>query len=148
MRHKVYGKHLGRTKNERTSLFKSVIGSLILHGSIKTSESKSKAIKGLVDKLINQAKGRDTKRLVTSFLTDSKVQEKLFKEVIPSLGQRNSGYISIIKLGPRMGDGARMVRMRLLTSEQRVVTSGRGGRPDRKTVLKGGGSPRSSKNKK
>lgn len=100
MRHKVYGKHLGRDKNERTALFKNLIGSLILHGSITTTEAKAKAIKGLVDKKINQAKkGKDSR----------------FKEIIPRLKNRTSGYISLIKLGPRQGDGAKMVKMSLLT---------------------------------
>ena len=117
MRHRVYGKHLGRTKNERASLFKNLIGSLILNGSIQTTEAKSKAIKALTDKIINQAKGKNTKRLVEQFLTQRSIEEKLLQEVVPGLSGRNSGYTSIIKLGPRLGDGAMMVRMSLLMEE-------------------------------
>lgn len=106
MRHKVYGKHLGRNKNERTALFKNLIGSLILHGSITTTEAKAKAIKGLVDKVINRPQ---------TFSLSKKIQDKLIKEVVPALKSRTSGYTSLIKLGPRKGDGAMMVKMSLLT---------------------------------
>lgn len=156
MRHRVYGRHLGRTKNERASLFKNLIGALILHGSIETTGAKAKAVKGLIDRIINQAKSKDTKRLVEQFLTQRKIQEKLYKEIVPRLVARNSGYTSIIKIGQRIGDGAMMVRMSLLVSEQGTVsseqsnkkTSGRSGRSNRKTILTGGRNPRSSKNKK
>ena len=51
MRHRVYGKHLGRDKDQRTTLFKGLVRSLFIHGTIQTSEAKAKAIKGLVDKV-------------------------------------------------------------------------------------------------
>lgn len=43
MRHRVYGKKLGRNKNQRQALFKSLVRELKLHGSIKTSLAKAKA---------------------------------------------------------------------------------------------------------
>lgn len=121
MRHRVYGKHLGRDKNARTALFKSLVGSLILHGEIVTTESKAKAIKGLIDKIITQAKSRETRRLVSGFLVQKNVQDKLFKEIIPAVKERSSGYTSIIRLGSRLGDNAVQVRMRLLTEEIKEI---------------------------
>lgn len=117
MKHNVYGKHLGRTKNQRTALFKSLVESLILQGSIVTTESKAKAIKGLVDKVISQAKSKNTQRLVAQFLVKKTTQEKLFKEVVPGLKDRNSGFTSLVKMGRRAGDNAMTVRMSLLTTE-------------------------------
>lgn len=117
MRHKVYGKHLGRDKNQRNALFKNLVRSLILWEKIETTESKAKAIKGFVDKIINAAKTPNTRRLVSQFLIDKKAQEKLIKELTPKLKNRTSGYTSITKLGKRLGDGAMMVKMRLLLEE-------------------------------
>ena len=119
MRHRVYGKHLGRDANGRAALFKSLVVSLILHGSIETTQTKAAAIKGLVDQIINQAKHKETRRLLQSFLTQKVVVDKLVNEVVPSLQSRNSGYTSIIKLGNRLGDNAMVVRMSLLTDEIR-----------------------------
>jgi large subunit ribosomal protein L17 len=114
VRHRVYGKHLGRDKNQRTALFKSLVGALILHGSIETTETKAKAIKGLVDKIITQAKSKSNRDLVTAFLTQKTIQDQLFKVVVPGVSNRNSGYTSTVKLGRRLGDNAMKVRMSLL----------------------------------
>jgi large subunit ribosomal protein L17 len=117
VKHKVYGKHLSRDKNQRVALFKSLVGALILHGSIVTTQTKAKAIKGLVDKIISQAKSKNTQRLVSQFLINKDIQEKLFKEIVPSVKNRTSGYTTIVKLGNRPGDNAMKVRMSLLVEE-------------------------------
>jgi len=114
VRHRVYGKHLGRSKDQRTALFKSLVRSLILEESIKTTQPKAKAIKGLVDKIITQAKSETSKRLVAQFLPHKSVLEKLNNILLPRLGSRTSGYTTVAKIGPRMGDGAMIVKMSLL----------------------------------
>ncbi len=120
MRHRVYGKHLGRDKDQRTALFKSLVRSLILEESIKTTQPKAKAIKGLVDKIINQAKSETSKRLVAQFLVHKNVQDKLTNEILPRVKSRTSGYTSMVKLGARLGDGAMMVKVSLILEESRV----------------------------
>ncbi len=117
MRHSVYGKKLSRTKNERTALFKNLVRSLILHESIQTTDAKAKAIKSTVDKIITQAKSPTTRLLVSQFLVEKDIQEKLIKEILPCLKNRNSGYTSVVRVGKRLGDGAMMVRMSLLMEE-------------------------------
>lgn len=124
MRHRVYGKHLGRTKNQRTALFRNLARSLFLFGRIETTETKAKAIRGLVDRLITQAKSPTTRRLVSGFLSDKQVAERLFNELVPKLGGRVSGYTSIIKLGRRLGDSAIKVQMNLLTEEKPEISKG------------------------
>ncbi|MBI2022296.1 50S ribosomal protein L17 [Candidatus Daviesbacteria bacterium] len=121
MRHRVYGKLLGRDKNQRTALFKALVQSLILSEKIQTTEAKAKAIKGLIDKLITQAKSPNTRRLVGQFLVSKQVQDKLIKDIAPRLKSRTSGYTSITKLGRRMGDGAMIVQMRLLVESVEPV---------------------------
>lgn len=100
MRHNVYGRKLGRNTAQRNSLFKNLLESLILHGFIQTTESKSKAIKGLVDKFINKSKD---------------------KEIISKFKSRTSGYTSVVRMGQRQGDGAMMVRMSLLMDKKKEI---------------------------
>lgn len=124
MRHKVYGKHLSRDKDTRRALFKSLVRSLILEESIKTTQPKAKAVKGLIDKIINQAKSETSKRLVSQFLIHKQVAEKLAKEILPRVQSRTSGYTSLVKLGPRLGDGAMIVKLSLIldaTKETKVA---------------------------
>lgn len=106
VRHKVYGKHLGRDKDQRATLFKGLVQQLFIHGSIQTSEAKAKAIKGLVDKVINLAKNKKIYRF------------GLTKEILPKLGSRTSGYTSLVKLGTRLGDQTMMIKMSLIGAEE------------------------------
>lgn len=123
MRHRVYGKILGRDKNQRNILFRGLVEALIIQEKIETTQAKAKAISGLVDKVVNLAKSPTAKRLVSQFLTHKKTLEKLEKEILPKLKTRNSGYSSITKLGKRLGDGAMMVSMKLLLEEPKEKVS-------------------------
>lgn len=122
MRHSIYGKKLSRDKNQRTALFKSLIQSLILSEKIETTKAKAQAIKGLVDRLVTQAKTPTTRRLVSQFLTDKRVYDKLVVDLAPRMQTRHSGYTSIIKTGFRQGDGSMMVQMRLLLEDSQKAT--------------------------
>lgn len=109
MRRSIYGKKL--------ALFRSLVRSLILHERIHTTDVKAKAIKGLVDKLVNRAKRSDnaSKQVVNSFLTQPDVAKKLYEDIaLRYKDDRVSGYTSIVRLGTRQGDGAMMVSMSLV----------------------------------
>lgn len=124
MRHSLYGKHLGRNKNERASLFRGLVRQLFLHGSIETTQTKSQAIKGLVDSLIVAAKAGTSgqTRSYESFLPRLEVRAKLV-EIAKSYPERNSGFTNVVKMGKRMGDGAMVVRMSLVEGEQNKAVS-------------------------
>lgn len=118
MKHRVYGKYLGRNKDQRRALFKSLMLSLFLHGTIETSEKKAKAIKGLVDKVINLAKEKHSQVRLGSFITNKDLRERLIKEIVPKISNRNSGYTSFVRLGTRLGDQTMMVRVSLIGAEE------------------------------
>ena len=119
MRHRVYGKHLGRDKNQRTALFRSLVGNLILREPIETTQAKAKAIKGLVDTLIVKSKQDSpaAKSVVTSYLVQPILIKKIVEEIAPRYTDRNSGFTTMVKLGTRLGDGSMMVRMSLVDSK-------------------------------
>ncbi len=117
MRHRVYGKKLGLDKNGRTALFKSLVQELVLHGTITTSESKAKAIKGLVDKIITLAKSKHSQRLLSAYFVNKDLQERLVKDIVPKLGIRVSGYTSMVRIGTREGDRTTLVKMSIIGSE-------------------------------
>ena len=117
MRHRVYGKKLGRNKNERTALFKSLVQELLLHGTITTSQAKAKALKGQIDKIINLAKSKNSKRLLQAYFAQD-LQDRLVKEILPKLGTRTSGYTSMIRMGVQAGDNTTVVKMSLIGAEE------------------------------
>jgi large subunit ribosomal protein L17 len=111
MRKNIFGRQFSRDTNERKSLFKSLISSLILDESIKTTLEKAKAIKGDIDKIINRAK-RGDERLAAQLLQRSlgiEAMTKVIKDLAPRFSDRTSGYTRIIKLGRRFSDNAQMV---------------------------------------
>lgn len=120
MRHRVYGKHLSRNKNQRTALFKSLVGSIILSEKIQTTEAKAKAVKPLIDKLITQAKSKSTQHSVFEFFSQKVVAQKLVDDIAPRTGSRTSGYVSTVRVGNRLGDGAMMVSMQLLLEDAKA----------------------------
>ena len=124
MRHNVYGKHLGRTKNQRTALFKGLIRSLVLHGAITTTESKAKAVKGLIDRVIVKSKDKSeaSKNVVKSIISQKEIIEKLAREIAPRFKNRNSGFTQIVRLGRRDGDGAMLVKMILIGESEKLTT--------------------------
>lgn len=116
MRHRVAGKKLSRRRGHRKALFKNLINSLVLHGEIKTTESKAKAVRRLVEKLITKGKAGTlhSRRLIAAFLQDKKVVNKIVDELGPLFKNRPGGYTRIIRLGKRRGDNAMMVKLELV----------------------------------
>ncbi len=116
MRHQVKGKKLSRDSSQRKALFKNLINALVIHGEIKTTESKAKAIRGLVDKLITKGK-RGTfqaRRLIGAFLQNKMAVNKIVDELSPIFKNRPGGFTKIVRLGPRRGDDAMMVKLELM----------------------------------
>lgn len=122
MRHRVAGKKLGRDKDHRKALFKNLITSLILHEEIKTTEAKAKAIKRLADKLVSQARTGTlhARRIIAGFLTDQKAITKIVDVLGPRFKKRKGGFTRIVRLGPRKGDAAPMVKMELVEKDEEV----------------------------
>jgi len=116
MRHRVVGKKLSRDRDHRKALFKNLIKALVIHGEIKTTESKAKAVRRLVEKLITKGKARTlhARRLIAAFLQNKKVVNKIVDELAPLFKNRPGGFTRIVRLGRRRGDNAMMVKLELV----------------------------------
>lgn len=115
MRHRVKGRKLSRNSAQRKALFKSLINNLVLHGEIKTTQSKALAIRGLTDKLITKGKKQTlhARRLILSFLQNKKAVNKIVDELAPLFKDKKGGFTRITKIGSRRGDDALMVKIEL-----------------------------------
>lgn len=123
MKHRVAGKKLNRTKNQRTALFRSLANNLILHEKIETTSAKAKAVKPLVEKLITRAKVNSihNRRLLIKELASENTTRKMLEVIGPKFKNRPGGYTKIIKLGNRSGDQAPMVNL-MFVEEVSLVT--------------------------
>lgn len=113
MKKRVYGRKLGRTKNQRQALFRGLISSLIKEGEILTTLSKAKAIKPEAEKLITKAIGGSvgSRRQMHRTLVNNSLVNKLTDSIAPLFRGRKGGYLRIIKAGARKGDGAAMAKV-------------------------------------
>ncbi|MBI3984863.1 MAG: 50S ribosomal protein L17 [Candidatus Levybacteria bacterium] len=110
MKKSIFGKKLKRDKNERAALFKSLMTSLVLKESIKTTEGKAKAIKPEIDKLVTLAKkGTNISLQKIQGSLSHIAYDRFVSFVAPRFKERNGGYTRIIRIGGRVGDEAQMV---------------------------------------
>jgi large subunit ribosomal protein L17 len=116
MKHAVKSAKLNRDSGHRRALYKNLISAVITHGTIKTTPAKAKAITGQLDRLITQAKQNTvaSRRQIDRVLNNRKLVNRLTDVIGKAVGDRTSGFTRMIKLGPRRGDAAPMVRLELV----------------------------------
>src|SRR5438132_12213124 len=120
MRHKESGWKLGRNTAHRRSLLRNLVTSLIVEERIETTLPKAKALRPQVEKMITLGKKGDlaARRQAAAYLMTSEAVTKLFDTVAPRFGDRQGGYLRIVRTAWRKGDGAEKAFIELLGSEQ------------------------------
>jgi large subunit ribosomal protein L17 len=98
------------------ALFRNLVTDLLRHEKIITTGAKAKEVRGLAERVITMGKRGDlpSRRRAMGFIYDKKVVEKVFDDLGPRYASRPGGYSRIVKLGPRLGDGARMAQLELV----------------------------------
>jgi large subunit ribosomal protein L17 len=116
MRHQSKGRQLSRTSEHRRALLRNMATSLFNHGGIETTVAKAKELRPYAEKLITLARRGDlhARRLAAQKVRERAALSILFSEIGPRFAGRPGGYIRILKLGHRPGDGAEMARIELL----------------------------------
>lgn len=114
MRKKVFGRKLNRNRRSRTALFRSLMRSMILRGSIKTTKAKAKAVVGDLDELMKlvAAGTISSRRAAFSKLgNDKEATDTLFKRYQALAKDRQSGFTNLVQIPPRRGDAASMMQI-------------------------------------
>ena len=119
MRHnKKRGMKLGTDASHTKAMKKSLVLALLQNDRIKTLDSRAKAIRGDVDKVITWAKKGDlhSRRLAIAKVGDKEVVREVFEKAAQGMwADRNGGYTRIMKLGPRKGDNAEVAIIEIIT---------------------------------
>jgi len=110
------GNRLGGDAAHQKAMLANLVASLIAAEALVTTEAKAKAMRPVMERCITAAKkgGVHNHRRVVAFLRDKDMAHKLFSEIGPRYADRPGGYTRILKLGPRQGDNAPMVRIELV----------------------------------
>ena len=119
---------LNRDSKHRTALYRIMLCELIENGFLNTTVTKAKIIKRHFDKLTTKAMGGTlaSRRLVIAELGRPKIANKLVDSIVPTLGDRKSGFTSMRKADVRRGDSTAMAILKILTiapavEEKKVV---------------------------
>lgn len=116
MRHHVSGRKLDRSSGHRQALFRNLVTDLLRYDAITTTEAKAKELRPIAERVITLGKNGDlsARRQTLAFVYDEKVVDKLFGELAQQYKDRQGGYVRIVKLGNRLGDGGAMARLELV----------------------------------
>ena len=116
MRHKQLSKRFDRPTDQRLALFRGMVTDLLRYEQIKTTEAKAKTIRGLAEKMITLGKSGSlpARRRALGYIYDKDVVAKVFDDLATRYADRPGGYTRLVKLGPRLGDGAPIVQLELI----------------------------------
>jgi len=116
LRHRIAGRKLSRPTAHRWALYRNLVSDLIKYDKIVTTEAKAKEIRGLAEKMITLGKEGSlaSRRRALAFVTDKKLVDKIFGELAPRYMERPGGYTRIVKMGRRVGDGARLAQVEMV----------------------------------
>jgi large subunit ribosomal protein L17 len=120
MRHRNAGYKLGRNTSHRRALLRNLVTSIVLEDRVETTVAKAKAARPHVEKLITLGKKGDlhARRQALAYLQTREAVTRLFETVAPRYGDRNGGYLRIIRTGFQRGDGAEKAFIELLGAEK------------------------------
>lgn len=123
MRHGKKFNHLGRKAGHRKAMLANMGSSLIKHKRIQTTLAKAKALRKYIEPLLTKSKTNTThsRRTVFSYLRDKEAVRELFEDVSVKIEDRPGGYVRILKLGFRFGDGAEMAMIELVDYNENLL---------------------------
>ena len=110
------GRKLARASGHRRALRRGLVTDLLNHEKIVTTEARARDVRSQAEKMVTLGKdgGLRARRQALTFIFSKKVTEKVFGELAERYKERPGGYTRVVKLGPRLGDGAHMVQLELV----------------------------------
>jgi large subunit ribosomal protein L17 len=106
----------GQTSSYKRALYRNLVTSLLGYESIKTTETRGKIVRGLAEEMITLGKkgSLHDRRQALAYIFDKDVTDKVFADLAKRYADRPGGYVSIAKIGSRVGDNAPLVQLELV----------------------------------
>jgi large subunit ribosomal protein L17 len=141
MRHLKSGRKLGMNSTHRKAMFRNMVTSLMIHGRIRTTETRAKELRRIADKLITLGKRVPPSQLAAlqgeelvaararrvhairqarRWVNDRDALDKIFNEYAERFEARQGGYTRLAKVGFRTGDNAPMNLVELVSDAAEV----------------------------
>lgn len=120
MKHKKTGRKFSREKKQREAMLKIMLGDLLVKRKMTTTLAKAKELSVAAEKIINRAKNPQAFKSIKSKLPKN-INSKILGEVVLMTGSKKSGYLRIIKKGPRHSDSAKMAIIEIIDNRKTPV---------------------------
>lgn len=132
MKHRIFGKKLGRNHNERKALFNSLTKAMFINGSINTTQARATAIVSTIESLSNTITTKSdlvARRELFRILQNQTWVNNVFKKFKETFGEQTSNFTKITKVKRRFGDDALIVKLSFvkpikfeITKEEKIDT--------------------------
>jgi large subunit ribosomal protein L17 len=122
MRHRIQQRKLGVVTKHRRAMLRNMTTSLLREERLVTTLPRAKELRRFAEKVITLSKreGLHARRQAAAILRDREVLSNLFETLSGRYAERPGGYTRIIRLGPRLGDGAEMALVELVDSTKPI----------------------------
>ena len=113
MRHGVKKIKFSNGVDANRALVRKLAVNFFLNGKLSTTLSKAKAIKPVIERLVEKMKVKTESNLnyLKQKLDNQEVIEMAYRDIGPTVAKINGGYVRVIKLGQRESDGAETARV-------------------------------------
>jgi large subunit ribosomal protein L17 len=113
MRHGVKKIKFSNGVDANRALVRKLAVNFFLKGKLSTTLSKAKAIKPVIERLVEKMKVKTESNLnyLKQKLDNKEVIEMAYRDIGPTVAKINGGYVRVIKLGQRESDGAETARV-------------------------------------
>ena len=92
------------------TLQKKLIRNFLISGKVKSTENRINSLQTNIEKLIHLAK-RNTQastNQISKAISNKKIEEKLYKYILPAFKDKSTGFLKKMKLNIRMSDGSKV----------------------------------------
>ncbi|MCA9385788.1 hypothetical protein KC717_04015 [Candidatus Dojkabacteria bacterium] len=126
MSNRIKKHNFAHSSSQKRSILKNLSLDLIKHEHVTTTKAKAKAVKSFVDTIFSRyEKGRNGVRFIESRLGTKAPIKKIDELLEGRLKSVSGGFVHLVRLGSRKGDGAELFKLMLIGYE-----------PKKKSLLK------------
>ena len=120
MHHRKVGRKFNRNTDHVRMMLRNMVCSLLNYEIIKTTVSKAKELRRVVEPIITRSRVDSIKnrRLIFSKIRNDEMVTKLFRDIGPHFLNRLGGYTRILKCGFRRGDRSPLAYIQLVDREK------------------------------
>lgn len=137
MRHRIKKIKFRQGVDANQGLVRKLTISFLKKGRIETTVARAKMLKSVLDSMLSKTQNQT--KATTRILYKALGKKELVNKVLwlgETLEKRDGGFVRLIRLNNRVGDGAPMARVELLTIPENMIAKKKAKKTDQKSKSK------------